>query len=150
MSPRSFEFRLCSRHSAPDRSSSDLEVAWRHPSGHWEAQHPDLTTPGFRLYLLSLLLCQHHYLVANALERNLPLRQVEGRFSVTTTADWIIEAVDGSFTMELDPARAADEDAQAPADAAAIEYIRERMRLCPVSRNLREGVRKSISLDVRT
>jgi hypothetical protein len=148
MSARSFEFRLRSRHSAPDRSRSDLEVAWLHPSGRWEAQQPDLTTPGFRLYLLSLLLCQHHYLVANALERHLPLQQVEGLFSVTTTADWIIEAVEGSFTIRLDPARGADE--QADADGAAIEYIRERMRLCPVSRNLREGVAKRISLDVST
>jgi hypothetical protein len=103
MSGRSFEFRRRSRNSAPDRTGSDLGVAWRNPNGAWEAPTPDLTTPGFRLYLLSLL---------------------------------------------LDPAGGADE--QAHADAAAIEYIRERMRLCPVSRNLREGVSKRISLDVRT
>jgi hypothetical protein len=46
--------------------------------------------PGFRIYLISLLLCQHFYLVANAREKAIPLQQVEADFLVTTSSDWIV------------------------------------------------------------
>ena len=45
--------------------------------------------PGFRIYLISLLLCQHFYLVANAREKAIPLQQVEADFFVTTSSDWM-------------------------------------------------------------
>jgi hypothetical protein len=146
MSSRTFQFRLRSSHSAPDRFSQSLVVEFLADSGEWQPQSPSLTTPGFRLYLLSLLLCQHHYLVANAQEREIPLQQVEGSFTVITSADWILEQVRGTFGIRLDAAAPAD--AQARADAEAIDSIRERMKLCPVSRNLPAAVQKSISLQL--
>lgn len=87
-------------------------------------------TPGFRLYLLSLLLCQHHYLVANAQERRIPLRELEGTFTVITSADWILEQVTGDFRLQLDTNAFSD----------------ERMKLCPVSRNLPHSVEKRMEL----
>jgi hypothetical protein len=105
---------------------------------------PSLTTPGFRLYLLSLLLCQHHYLVANAQECHLPLQQVEGSFTVITSSDWILEQVRGDFRIHFDPSASPQEHSRADADA--IGYITERMKLCPVSRNLSTSVQKSIDL----
>jgi hypothetical protein len=54
-------------------------------SGLWEPQQLCLATPGFRLYLIRLLLCQHFYLVANAREQHLPLLRVEAAFRVTTS-----------------------------------------------------------------
>lgn len=105
-----------------------------------------LTTPGFRLYLLSLLLCQHHYLVANAQERGIPLQRVEGRFTVVTSADWILEKVEGDFRMMVDSGASNEE--QGCANAEAIVCIKERMKLCPVSRNLPHSVQKCISLSL--
>ena len=70
MSQRTFQFRLRSSHSALATNTQSLVVEWLSDSGVWEPQVPTLTTPGFRLYLLSLLLCQHHYLVANATEHD--------------------------------------------------------------------------------
>lgn len=146
MSQRTFQFRLRSSHAAPDRATGSLVVEFLADSGEWQPQTPSLTTPGFRLYLLSLLLCQHHYLVANAQERGIPLRQVEGTITVITSADWILERVDGDFRMTLDSGASSEE--QGRADAEAIAYIKERMKLCPVSRNLPASVVKHITLSL--
>lgn len=146
MQQRSFTFRLRSSHAAVDRSTSSLLVEWLDDAGVWIPQVPSLTTPGFRLYLLSLLLCQHHDLVANAQERELPLLQVTGTFTVTTTADWIVQQVSGAFAMQLDPA--APEQERARASDEAIAFIAERMQLCPVSRNLTGSVDKRITLQL--
>jgi hypothetical protein len=146
MSQRTFQFRLRSSHAAPDRATGSLVVEFLAESGEWQPQTPSLTTPGFRLYLLSLLLCQHHYLVANAQERGIPLQRVEGSFTVITSADWILEQVAGDFRMVLDPGASSEE--QGRADGEAIAYIKERMKLCPVSRNLPQSVQKQIDLSL--
>lgn len=114
-------------------------------SGTWQVQEPSLDTPGFRLSLLALLLCQHFYLVANARERSVPLHQVEGAFTVTTSADWMIQEVSGHFQLKLRPGAAAEELARA--DEEALAFIRRRMQLCPVSRNLPTTVKKVLTLE---
>jgi hypothetical protein len=147
MSERCFRFRLRSHHPAPDRATTDLRVSFEAGPDRWEPQEPSLTMPGFRLYLLSLLLCQHFYLVANARERLIPLQQVDGELLITTSGDWIMAAVEGEFRLQLDPE--AEPAERARADAAAIAWIEERMKLCPVSRNLPQGVRKRIRLQLQ-
>jgi hypothetical protein len=144
MAERSFRFRLRSSHPAPDRDTADLAVDFLGDSGVWEPQQLSLTMPGFRLYLISLLLCQHFYLVANAREKGIPLRDVEADFTVTTSGDWILASAEGDFRIRLDAA--ASERERALADADAIAYMRERMKLCPISRNLPETVRKRMDL----
>ena len=95
MSSLLFQFRLQSRHGAAgDSLSVDFRNGEQEP---WQPLELSLQTPGFRLFLLSLLLCQHHYLVANAVERHLPLAAVDGVLSVTASADWMVEAVNGTF-----------------------------------------------------
>ena len=144
MRSRTFRFRLRSSHPAPERSSTNLVVEFFNDSDLWEPQQLNFTMPGFRLYLISLLLCQHFYLVANARERHIPLEQVEADFVVTTSSDWIVTAVEGEFRILLDAAASLQE--QQLADAEAVAFIQERMKLCPVSRNLPEGVHKRIDL----
>ena len=60
---RNFQFRLRSSHRAPEYQTSNLVVEFLADSGLWEPQQLSITMPGFRLYLISLLLCQHFYLV---------------------------------------------------------------------------------------
>ena len=98
---------------------------------------------GLRYNIFSLDLS---YLVANAQERGIPLRQVEGTITVITSADWILERVDGDFRMTLDSGASSEE--QGRADAEAIASIKERMKLCPVSRNLPASVVKHITLSL--
>jgi hypothetical protein len=129
-----FQFRLQSRHGAAGESLSvDFRTGEQEP---WQPLEPDLRTPGFRLFLLSLLLCQHHYL-----ERLLPLAAVDGVLSVTTSADWMIEAVNGTFQVRLE---APDGAATPVLDEPSLAFLERRMKVCPVSRNLPGTVTKSI------
>ena len=144
MNGRTFQFRLRSSHAAPERATQDLVVEFLGDSGEWEPQQLSLTMPGFRIYLISLLLCQHFYLVANAREKAIPLQQLEADFIVNTSSDWIVASVNGDFRIRLDGAASAPE--RGLADADAIAYLQERMKLCPISRNLPDGVRKRIEL----
>jgi hypothetical protein len=141
---RRFHFRLRSSHPAPDRATDNLVVEFLSDSGLWEPQQLSLSMPGFRLYLISLLLCQHFYLVANAREKHIPLQHVEADFVVTTSSEWIVSAVEGDFRISLDPSSSDGERQLADADAMA--YMRERMKLCPISRNLPDSVSKRIDL----
>ncbi len=139
MSQLLFQFQLQSRHGA---AGDSLSVAFRNGEQEpWQALEPSLQTPGFRLFLLSLLLCQHHYLVANALERHLPLAAVDGVLSVTASADWMVEAVDGRFQVRLE---ATDGAATPVLDEPSRAFLERRMKVCPVSRNLPGTVTKSI------
>lgn len=144
MSARTFRFRLRSSHRPPERTSTDLVVEFLSDSGLWEPQQLSVTMPGFRLYLISLLLCQHFYLVANAREKSIPLQQVDADFVVSTSSDWIVDSVDGDFRLHLDAA-ASPED-RLMADAEALAALQERMKLCPISRNLPDSVQKRIQL----
>ena len=138
MSERTFRFRLRSSHRPPERSTTDLVVEFLSDSGLWEPQQLSLSMPGFRIYLISLLLCQHVYLVANAREKGIALQQVQADFKVTTSTDWIIDHVDGDFRIRLDQDASANEE--------AIAYMQERMKLCPISKNLPDSVGKTINV----
>ncbi len=145
MTSLQFHFRLRSRHGGPDHATESLSVDFRNDdAADWQALEPSLHTPGFRLYLLSLLLCQHHYLVANALERHLPLAAVNGELTVSTSSSWRIEAVSGTFRVTLEATAGAD----APKlEADTIAFLERRMTVCPVSRNLPDTVSKAIRVD---
>lgn len=125
MDERTFQFRLRSSHPAPDRASEGLVVEFLTEAGAWETQQLSLTMPGFRLYLI-------------------PLQQVEADFLVTTSSDWIVASVEGDFRIRLDAS--ASEQERGLADADAIATMQERMKLCPISRNLPESVGKHIEL----
>ena len=103
MNQRTFRFKLRSSHRPPERSTTDLVVEFLSDSGLWEPQQLSLGMPGFRIYLISLLLCQHFYLVANAREKGIALQDVQADFNVTTSSEWIIEQVEGDFRIRLDP-----------------------------------------------
>ncbi|WP_216900732.1 hypothetical protein [Synechococcus sp. CCY 9618] len=140
-----FHFRLHSHHGGPDHATQSLSVDIRNDDNdRWLPLEPSLQTPGFRLYLLSLLLCQHHYLVANALERHLPLKAVDGELSVTTSSGWMIESVNGTFRVSLEPAAG---EATPALDPDIIAFLERRMTVCPVSRNLPAKVTKAIAVE---
>ncbi len=141
---RRFHFRLQSLHPAPEGASPQPTVQWLNGEGRWESQELTLTMPGFRIYLISLLLCQHFYLVANAHERQVPLARVETEFTVTAAEDWILQSVIGEFRLQLQ--EAADGRAVTAVSDADLTYIQERMKACPVSRNLPAGVEKITSV----
>lgn len=144
MNNRTFRFRLRSSHRPPEHGTTDLVVEFLSDSGLWEPHQLSFSMPGFRIYLISLLLCQHFYLVANAREKAIPLQEVQADFNVTTSSEWIIASVEGEFRIRLDPA--ADPGEQPLANAEVMAFMEERMRLCPISKNLPESVSKTINV----
>lgn len=140
MSSLTFSFRLRSLHGITNPVSQEPTVEFLTPEGAWQPQLPTLSTPGFRLYLLSLLLCQHHYLVANAQEKGIPLAQVDGTFTVQASASWIIETIAGDFQLQLKPGAALERK--------EMDFLESRMKACPVSRNLPESVLKMITVNL--
>lgn len=126
------------RHHEPRQPGADGRVP--DPRGSLAATAATLSTPGFRLYLLSLLLCQHHYLVANAQEKGIPLAQVDGTFTVQSSASWIIETIAGDFQLQLKPGAALERK--------EMDFLESRMKACPVSRNLPESVLKMITVNL--
>lgn len=152
---RIFRFRLQSHHAAPASTCTDMAVQWLNPEGHWEPQELSLTMPGFRIYLISLLLCQHLYLVANARERDLHLERVTARFTVVASEDWRLRSVSGDFAIQLEGGQlhTGQREATGTADPGTcseddLAAIAARMQACPVSRNLPSAVQKRTTLRV--
>jgi hypothetical protein len=153
MSPRTFAFRLRSRPSDAEPASASLQLERQDETGAWEALIPSLSTPGFRLYLVSMLVCLHYHLVAEARERGLSLGVVEGSFRATATADWALTELRGDFQLQLEHAAesigaAAANPSEATGDAELIDAIRERMLHCPVFRNLDSAVPRTLQLQL--
>mmetsp|Transcript_6250 Transcript_6250/g.12999 ORF Transcript_6250/g.12999 Transcript_6250/m.12999 type:complete len:168 (+) Transcript_6250:146-649(+) len=139
---RIFSFRLRSTHGK-DLKTKELIIEAL-VNGTWEKQEASFAMPGFRQYLVSLVVCQHFYLIANAKEREIPVQEVEGEVTITTGKDWIMKQFAGTFTLGLDPAVSA-----ANATPDALKYCQERMALCPVSKNLPAGTHKKITVCVK-
>jgi len=99
--------------------------------------------PGFRQSLVSLVVCQHFYLVANAKERNMPLKSIEGEITIITGKDWIMKSFEGDFVSSLDAPKAEWETKAKP---EGLQYCMERMKLCPVSKNLAACTDKKIEV----
>ncbi len=144
MSSRTFRLRLRSSHGAPDLTSPSVVIERLSEDGEWQQQIPNVTTPPFRLYLLSLLLCLQFHLVSEARERRIPLQQVLADLTVTVSDSWDLEALVASFLLRLDPG--ASSEARARASEEALAAMRERMRLSPVPRNRPAAV--PMTLDV--
>ncbi len=140
MSHRTFQFRL---HEDPRQADAAPVVERLSDTGVWEVQQSDLSTPPFRLSLISLLLCLRYHVVSEARDRQIPLRELRATLSVEVTQEWDIERWSAAFSLLLD--EAADGECQR-ADAAALAAVRTRMERSPVVRNLSPTVQKRIDV----
>jgi hypothetical protein len=113
-------------------------------AGLWELQQGDLSTPPFRLSLISLLLCLRYPLVREARDRQIPLRELRATLSVEVSRDWDIERWSAAFSLLLD--EAADGSVRQRTDAAALAAMRTRMERSPVVRNLSPTIQKRIDV----
>jgi hypothetical protein len=128
-----------------------LQLERQDETGAWEALIPFISTPGFRLDLVSMLVCLHYNLVAEARERGLSLRGVEGSFSATAAADWALAELRGDVQLRLEQAAeptgtAAANASAAMNDAEVIEALREWMLHCPVVRNLDSALPRTLQI----
>ena len=128
MATRQFTMRLQCRYQDPDNSIADLAVDVLTADG-WQTLALTVNSPGFLIFFYSLFACQHKYFHANCAERGLKLGSSEGNLNIKTSRDWDIESIRIEFTGYLKTGTAIDDD---------IDYIVERMKQCPVSKNLLE------------
>jgi hypothetical protein len=145
---RVFEFRLHSVHAGADNQLVALscqrrveEDAAAGSGPQWRPFALHMTGPPFAMFGYTAFICQLSYLRMNAAERGLQVARVRGQFRMVASAEWAVQEIAAAFWMRL----AGDRPASGLDDALA--YIQERMRDCPISRNL-TAARKQTQLHV--
>ena len=139
MNEHSFRLRLFCRYEDPDNSIADLEVEVL-ADGRWEALDLNAQTPGFLLFVYTILTCQHRYLRMNCAEKGLQLESAGGSIDLLAGEDWCVQKMHIRFDVRLKSGAPTRED---------VDYIVARMEQCPVSINLRmfPDARTEIFLD---
>ena len=139
MNERSFRLRQFCRYEDPDNSIADLEVEVL-ADGRWEPIDLNMHTPGFLLFVYTILTCQHRYLRANCAEKGLRLESAEGSIDLLASEDWSVRKMHIRFDGRLKSGTPTRED---------VDYIVSRMEQCPVSKNLKPvpDARTEIFLD---
>ena len=127
MNERSFRLRLACRYEDPDNSVADLAVEVL-TDDRWEALELGVRTPGFLLFVYTILTCQHRYLRTNCAEKGLQLESANGSIDLLASEDWFIRKMHIRFDVRLKSGTPTPED---------VNYIVARMEQCPVSKNLK-------------
>ena len=140
MSDRNFEMRLNCRYTDPDNTIDQLSVETLIDS-EWQVLNLNLKSPGFQLFNYGLFSCQHLYFRSNAAECGLKLASSKAHIIVEADINWNITLVNVDFRGVLTSGSPTKE---------AIDYIIERMGLCPVSTNMKEVAdsKRSVTFDV--
>ena len=139
MSDRHINMRLDCTYAGEENSIAGLEVEHQ-IEGEWQSLELGVTSPGFDVFIYSLLHCQHTYFRLNCAERGLIQGSATGSIHVSTDEDWNMLEMQVQMSGQLVSGTASQDD---------IDYIVGRMRQCPASRNIREpaAARTTISLD---
>jgi hypothetical protein len=127
MTERRFRLRLDCGYVQPDNRPDGLRVEVLE-QGAWTPLVLGLESPGFLVFSYAILTCQHLYLRTNCAERGLALAHLGGEMELVTDADWTLRSLDLDFAARLAAGRP---------EEGEVDYIVERMRQCPVSRNIR-------------
>jgi hypothetical protein len=128
MNDRSFQLRLSCRYEDPDNSVADLDVEVL-ADGQWETLDLSVNTPGFLLFVYTILTCQHRYLRTNCAEKGFRLESASGSIDLLAGEDWFVRQLHIRFDARLKSGTPTRED---------VDYIVARMEQCPVSKNLKE------------
>jgi hypothetical protein len=136
MDERNFHLRSHAVHEGDSndlvRLDLELEV-----DGRWEPVELGTSSPPFRAFVCAAFMCQHAYLRMNASERGVLLGEARGELWIATE-DWLVRDITARFRVTLRRGSPSAED---------IALIEERMRDCPISRNL-PGAKKRSELEI--
>lgn len=105
---------------------------------NWKEFDLNNNTPGFDAFMYALLACQHMYFRMNAAEYGLVLKSSEGLITVITDEHRSIQTLNVEFKGKLKKGAITDE---------AVASIVARMRLCPVSINLKDIPNNRVTAD---
>ena len=127
MNDRSFRVRLSCRYEDPDNGVAALGVEVL-ADGAWEPLDVNTQTPGFVLFVYTILSCQHRYLRTNCAEKGFRLESAIGSIDLLASEDWLVQSMHIRFDLHLRSGTPTRED---------MDYIVGRMEQCPVSKNLK-------------
>lgn len=137
MSEHDFQLRMKCIYSGDDNTVLSRSVEHLHEN-QWKPFELGIGSPGFEIFVYSLLECQHTYMRTNCAERGLVLDTSECDAIIGANKDWALDTLNMRFSIILDSGSASTENT---------DYIVSRMKQCPVSRNLREIRDSEIHLD---
>ena len=104
---------------------------------NWQELDLNIKTPGFDIFIYSILSCQHMYFRNNAAEYGLVMDSSEALITVIADEHRSIETLHVEFKGKL---------AAGTAGTDVVKSITARVGLCPASINLKEIADKSISV----
>jgi hypothetical protein len=138
VSTRNFQMRMKCSYTGSGNDIISLGVE-HSTNGEWENFDLQVTSPGFEIFVYSIFTCQHMYMRVNCAERGLQLKTSEGSITVGADENWNVDTLNVGFTAVLASGAANQDDT---------DYIISRMKLCPVSKNIRAiaGAETSITL----
>ncbi len=137
MAEHVFELRTVFQYSGDDNKIDHLDAEVLAEEG-WRPLQIDNHSPGFLIFVYAFLICQHTYFHANSGESGLLLDRVRLELFLRAGNDWRIDKVKVGISADLRSGKA---------DSSCVDYIKQRMRLCPVSINLREPHDYQIELE---
>ena len=139
MSERIFRMRIFCDYKEPDNTVESQQVEL-FKENEWVAFDLDTGTAGFLIFVYAVLACQQMHLRLGCKDRGLKLASAAGDIEIATTEDWLITKLRVDFTASLKAGEPGAED---------VEAIIERMKSCPVSKNLTFAPRAETTLDFR-
>ncbi len=125
-----YQLRLHTNYRTKDNDIETMK-AEVFANNEWQPFSPDTLSPGFLLLVFALFSCQHRYAKTNCAERNLVLSSSTGEMELLASTDWNIKSFHVKFKLKLKDGTPNQDD---------IDYIRERMKHCPVSTNLSKNI----------
>ncbi len=129
MSERNFHLRSRVTYAQPDNKVDTLEVEIE-ADGQWRPFVLNEVTPGFEVFVYSMLSCQHTYFRLNCAENDLLLERAEGDILMGADIDWNLELIQVEIRASL---------VRGQVNADLVDYIVGRMGQCPVSRNTKDA-----------
>lgn len=126
MNERVFRMQVSCDYQEPDNLVARLQVKVFEDE-EWQAFDLNTGSPGFLVFVYAVLSCQQMHMRLGCAGRGLNLDSASGEIEVVTTEDWVITRLQVDFSARLKAGTASAED---------LATIIQRMKNCPVSRNL--------------
>jgi uncharacterized OsmC-like protein len=126
MNERIFRMQISCDYQEPDNLVARLQVKVFEDE-EWQAFDLNAGSPGFLVFVYAVLSCQQMHMRLGCAGRSLNLDSASGEIEVVTTEDWVITRLQVDFSARLKAGTASAED---------LATIIQRMKNCPVSRNL--------------
>lgn len=132
-----FQLRARFCYSGDDNHLDEISAEVLTDAG-WRPLEINNTSPGFLIFVYSFLVCQHTFFHGNCSESGLLLERASAELDLIAADNWKIDRIRVRIEARLRAGTAGQ---------AEIDYIRQRMRLCPVSVNLVEPPDYQIELE---